>query len=309
VHVFSETSLPGPLSTGGREKALFNDSAVNSRTPLSCGEGTGERLFTQNMIVNRNFLFLFLFFICFFELQAQWTDPRKDYKYRFMARLMDADTAVSIPNCHIINKTQNLGTVSDEFGVFTVTANTGDSIMFSSIGYVRTTIAVHDSMFSNNRIVRLKPAIYVLTELDIGILSTYDRFKRDILSREAEEAYKMSAHVSQYDVYVPPLPNQGGLNVPLSVSPITFLYNLWSKEGKQYQYYQSVINGTAEFIIIGEKFNGLLVRELTGFENEELIKFMSICMFTKEYLLFASEMEIQREIMRKYREYIKITEK
>ena len=250
------------------------------------------------------FLLLFVALTCF-KTQAQWTDPRKDYKYRFMAKLVDADTAVSVPNCHIINKTQNIGTVSDEYGAFTVTANVGDSIMFSSIGYVRTTIAVHDSMYTNNRIVRLKPAIYVLTELDIGLLSTYDRFKRDILSKEAEEAHKMSAHVSQYDVYVPPLPNQGGINVPLSVSPISFLYNLWSKEGKQHQYYQSVINGTAEFIIIGEKFNGLMVKELTGFENDELIKFMSFCMFTKEYLLFASEMEIQREIMYKYREYMK----
>ena len=246
--------------------------------------------------------FLFVFFVCS-EIQAQWNDPRKDYKYRFMAKLMDADTAISIPNCHIINKTQNLGTVSDEFGIFTVTANIGDSIMFSSIGYVRTTIAVHDSMYTNKHIIKLKPAIYVLTALDIGILSTYDRFKRDFLSREAEEAYKMSAHVSQYDVYVPPLPNHGGINVPLEVSPITFLYNLLSKEGKQYQHYQSLINGTAEFIIIGEKFNGLLVKKLTGFENDELIKFMSFCKFTKAYLLVASEMEIQREIMRKYREY------
>jgi len=248
-------------------------------------------------------LFLSVFFICY-EVQAQWTDPRKDYNYKFMATLMDSDTAISVPNCHIINKTQNLGTLSDAFGIFTVTANIGDSIMFSSIGYERMTIAVRDSMYTNNRIIRLKPAIYVLTELDIGLLSTYDRFKRDILSREAENAYKMSAHVNQYDVYVPPLPNQGGINVPLEVSPITFLYNLWSKEGKQYQYYLSVINGTAEFIIIGEKFNGLLVKELTGLENDELIKFMSFCMFTKGYLLFASEMEIRREIMHKYREYV-----
>lgn len=237
-------------------------------------------------------------------IQAQWYDFRKDYNYKFTAGIMDADTAVMVPRCHIINKTQGLGTVSDDSGIFTVTANAGDSILFSSIGYVRLTIAAHDSMYANNRIVKLKPAIYYLTQVDIGILSTYDRFRRDVLSREAKEAYRMEPLVNQYNVYVPPLPVQGGINVPLGISPITFLYNLWSKEGKQYQYYQSVINGTAEFIIIGEKFNGLLVKKLTGFENDELIKFMSFCMFTKEYLLIASEMEIQREIMRKYREYI-----
>ena len=244
-------------------------------------------------------LVVLVFFAC-----ADVVAQRKDYNFRFSANLMDADTAVAVPRCHIINKTQGLATVSDDFGVFTVTANVGDSIMFSSLGYIRLTIAVHDSMYTNNRTIKLKPAVYLLTEVDIGILSNYDRFKRDILSKEAAEAYQMAPNVNQFNVYTPPLPNQGGINVPLSVSPITFLYNLWSREGKQLQYYQSVINGTAEFIIIGEKFNGLLVKNLTGFENDELINFMKYCKFSKEYLLVASEVEIQREIMRKYREYI-----
>ena len=220
---------------------------------------------------------------------------------------MDADTAVAIPRCHIINKTQNKGTVSDEFGNFTVTANKGDSIWFSALGYERMTIAVHDSMYSNDRIIKLKPAIYVLSQVDIGLLSSYDRFKRDILSREAQEAINMAPLISRYDIYITPLPNQGGINIPLNIlaNPITALYNLWSVEGKQFRHYQSVINGTAEFMIIGEKFNGYIVRELTGFENDELIKFMSYCRFTKEYLLWASELDIRREIVRKYREYVR----
>ena len=252
------------------------------------------------------FLFLFVFFACQ-ELQAQRTNFRKDYNYRFMARVMDADTAVMIARCHIVNKTQNLGTVSDEFGGFMITANVGDSIWFSSVGYARMTIAVHDSMYSNSRIIKLKPITYTLSQVDIGLLSTYDRFKRDVLSREAQEAYNMAPLISKYDVYTLPLPNQGGINVPLVGSPITFLYNLWSIEGKQFRHYQSVINGSAEFMIIGEKFNGHIVKELTGFENDELVKFMSYCMFTKEYLLLAHEMDIRREIMYKYREYVKIT--
>jgi len=257
----------------------------------------------------RNFLLLvFLVSLTCPELQAQWTDFRKDYNYRFIARVMDADTAVVIPRCHIVNKTQNMGTVSDEFGSFMLTANVGDSIWFSSIGYARLTIAVHDSMYSNNRVIRLQPIAYTLSEVEIGLLSTYDRFKRDMLSREAQEAIKLAPLISQYDVYVTPLPNQGGISIPVGpfANPITFLYNLWSTEGKQYQHYLSVINGTAEFMIIGEKFNGFIVREITGFENDELVKFMSFCMFTKEYLLAASEMDIRRAIMYKYREYMRI---
>jgi len=263
-----------------------------------------NKFFASLRLCGRILLPVLLVFLTCSETQAQ----RKDYNYRFMARVMDADTSVGVFRCHIINKTQHLGTASDDFGFFTVTANVGDSVIFSSIGYVRLTIAVHDSMYTNNRIIKLKPAVYLLTQVDIGLLSTYDRFKRDVLSREAQEAYQMAPLVNQYNAYSPSLPNQGGINIPLIgalASPVTFLYDILSKEGKQFRYYQSVINGTAEFIIIGEKFNGLLVKELTGFENDELIKFMSYCMFTKEYLLLASEMEIKREIMYKYREYIR----
>ena len=253
------------------------------------------------------YLILFVLFACT-DVQAQWTNFRKDNKYRFIARVMDADTAVMIPRCHIVNKTQNMGTVSDEYGIFMVTADVGDSIWFSALGYERLTIAVHDSMYSNSCIIRLKPTVYTLSEVEIGILSTYDRFRRDMLSREAQEAIKMEPFINQNEVYITPLPNQGGINIPVGPlsSPITFLYNLWSTEGKQFQHYMSIINGTAEFIIIGEKFNGYIVRELTGFENDELIKFMSFCMFPKEYLLLASEVEIQRAVMQRYREYVRI---
>ena len=220
-----------------------------------------------------------------------------------MSKVMDADTAVAIPRCHIINKTQNMGTTSDDFGFFTVTANVGDSIMFSSLGYEILTIVAHDSMYTNTRIIMLKPTSYELTALDVGLLSTYDRFRRDILSMEAQKAYDMAFDVSKYEVFKPPLPNHGGINVPFIASPVTFLYNLWSEEGKNHRHYLSVINGTAEFIIIGEKFNGDIVKKLTGLENDELVKFMSYCRFTKEYLLAAHEMEIRRTIMRKYNEY------
>ena len=259
--------------------------------------------YIANVIKNqKSKIIIVLLFICC-TTHAQ----RRDFNYRFDARIMDADTAVAIPNTHIINKTQNKGTISDEFGFFTVTANTGDSIMFSSIGYESLTIVARDSMYSNNRVIKLKPAVYLLTEMEIGLLSTYDRFKRDILSREAQEAYKLAHDGEKYATYNPPLPNQGGINIPLFgalASPVTFFYDLWSTEGRQYRHYLSVINGTAEFIIIGEKFNGLIVREITGLENDELVHFMSFCKFSKDYLLFASEMEIRRAIIRKFREYL-----
>jgi hypothetical protein len=75
------------------------------------------------------------------------------------------------------------------------------------------------------------------------------------------------------------------------------------------RYYMSLIDGTAKHIRIGEKFNGELVHQLTGLENDELILFMSSCYFSKEYLLYMPQEEINREIMRKFKEYRTVGEK
>lgn len=258
-------------------------------------------IFTERNIT----LVLALFALACFRVTDSHAQ-RRDFKYKFISKLVNADsTEAVIGRAHIVNKTQKLGTVSDDFGVFTMTANVGDSIEFSAIGFEKLVIAAHDSMYTNTRMVGLKPVAYELSDVDIGLLSTYDRFKRDILKDKADiNNYGIDA-ISKFDVYIPPLPGQGGLNVPFLGSPVTFLYNLLSKEGRQQRYLLSVINGTAEHVIMGEKFNGLIVHQLTGLENEELVTFMSWCNFSKDYLLAASEGEIQRMVMWKYKEYLR----
>ena len=239
--------------------------------------------------------------LSFANVEAQ---PWKDFKYKFISKVVSADSAVVIPNCHVINKTQKMGTVSDEYGSFTVTANVKDSIEFSAIGYAKLTIASHDSMYTDDRIIRLKPVVYELSEVNIGLFSTYDRFKRDVLNKQVKQLDLNIDPISKYEVYTTPLPGQGGISFDLG-SPVTMLYNLLSKEGKQYRRYINVINGTADHIIIGEKFNGLIVYQLTGLKNDELVMFMSSCMFTKDYLMYAPQAEINRAIMRQYGKYLK----
>ncbi len=234
----------------------------------------------------------------------------KDYKYKFIGKVIAADsTAAPIKDCHVVNTTQRMGTISDESGNFTITANVKDSLEFSVIGFEKLKIVVADSMYTNTRIVRLKPATYELSEVNIGLLSTYERFKQDLLSKDIQKQPELNIDpINKFEIYTPPLPGQGGFGTSIG-SPITFLYNLWSKEGKQQRHYLSIVNRTAEHIIIGEKFNGDIVKQLTGLENEELVAFMSSCFFTKEYLLYVSQVEINRDIMRKYREYVKNKEK
>ena len=180
-----------------------------------------------------------------------------------------------------------MGTVSDAYGDFKITANINDSISFSALGYEKLTIAITESMYNYGYIVRLKPKAYELGEV------TIKPFQLDL------------PPVSKYEIYTRPLPNQGGINIPTGFSPVTALYNRFSKEGKQKRYHKTITEGTADFMLIGEKFNGPMVAQLTGLKDDELIKFMSFCNFSSDFLMTYSPETIKREIRKKYQEYTK----
>lgn len=213
---------------------------------------------------------------------SQW---KPDFNYIFRSRVVCDSTLSSIRDCHIVNKTQHTATVSDAYGDFKISANINDSILFSALGYATLAIAITESMYTYGYIVRLKPVTYELEEVTI----------RPILETPL---------ITKWEIYTPPLPNQGGISIPTGFSPVTALYNLMSKEGKQKKYYKKVIEGEADFLLIGEKFNGEMVAQITGLKDDELIRFMSYCNFSNDFLMNYSPETIKRAIRTKYQEYM-----
>jgi len=183
-----------------------------------------------------------------------------------------------------------MGTVTDAYGDFKITANVNDSISFSAIGFKTLTIALTDSMYTYGYIIKLKPTTYEIDEVTI----------RPILETPL---------ITKWEIHTKPLPgNEGLINIPLPeiiAHPITALYDRFSKEGKQKRYFRKVSEGTADFMLLGEKFNGEMVERITGLKDDDLIKFMSYCNFTNDFLMNYSPNTIEREIRKKYQEFIK----
>ena len=215
----------------------------------------------------------------------QLSQRKVDIDYLFRSRVVSDSSFNSIRDCHIINTTQRMATVSDAYGNFKIVANLNDSISFSALGYEKRTIVVTDSVYNYGHIIQLKPITYEMDEVVI----------RPLIEAPV---------ISKWEVYAKPLPNQGGVNIPTDIHPVSFFYDRFSKEGKQKKYYRKITNGTADFMVIGEKFNGEMVAELTGLQNDELIKFMSYCNFSNYFLMNYSPKTIQRAIRQKYQEYI-----
>jgi hypothetical protein len=219
--------------------------------------------------------------------RRQLAQIQPDINFVFHSRVVCDSTLHSIRDCHIINKTQHTGTVSNAYGDFRITANVNDSVSFSALGYEKLTIAVTDTMYNYGYLIKLKPKAYELPEV------TIKPFQLDF------------PPISRFEIHTKPLPNQGGINIPTGISPISFFYNKYSKEGKQKRYYGKVMDGTADFMLIAEKFNGEMVQQITGLKDDELVRFMSFCNFSNEFLFNYSPETIQRAIRKKHEEFIR----
>ena len=207
-----------------------------------------------------------------------------DFNYIFRSRVIDDDSSDPVRDCHIINNTQRTATVSDINGDFKITANINDSITFSAVGYETLTIILTESMYDYGLMIRLNPKTYQLEEVTI-------------------KPFIEQPTITRWEIYTTPLPNQGGINIPTGIHPVTALYNLFSSEGKQQRYYQKLMDETHDFMIIGEKFNGEMVAQITGLKDDELVRFMSWCNFSHDFLRNYSPETIKRAIRTKYQEY------
>jgi len=236
-----------------------------------------------------------LIFFCWEPASAQFV-PKT-----FEGRIVSLDSAVVVPYANVINRTQHLGTVASSVGYFSLIADPGDEIVISSIGYKEEHITLTDALLSELQVIYMTEEIYPLDEVRVFRFNNYRSFKRDFMR-------DVPAIDTTYFNVPPPLEGYSvnrpawGAGFTLG-SPITSLYNILSREGRSVQKYMAILNGTDENVMIAQKFNGVVVRSLTGLQGESLLLFITYCNFSRDFLLYASQQEIRRAVLDRYEQF------
>jgi len=86
-------------------------------------------------------------------------------------------------------------------------------------------------------------------------------------------------------------------------SPITYLYNSFSKKAKMKQLYSEMLQYEEEIEKVPTKYNREIVSEITGLKGDTLMEFMLFCKFSYYDIIRWSEQEIVNTIKSKYFEY------
>ncbi|MGO1521807.1 MAG: hypothetical protein ACTHWQ_09770 [Sphingobacterium sp.] len=170
--------------------------------------------------------------------------------------VLERGSSTRIPQANVTNLRTNQVVVSNNYGVFNIGVEVGDSLSVSKIGYgpIKTRINTLED---------------ILIDLHGGT-----QIETVVITRSTKEA-EMRAMLDDYEskgVY------NGGRNKfgTYLASPATALYNLFGKEAKNAKRFEQFMGQELEATKVDRVFTKALVSRLTKLEDEELRSFMDI---------------------------------
>jgi hypothetical protein len=224
--------------------------------------------------------------------------------------VFDESTKEPLPYVNVYIKKSRRGTITDTLGFFVLYSKPLDTIIFSSIGYERLFVEVNDSLgdVKEPAMVYLKPKIYEIASVDIIALKRYQQFKYDFTNMEMptdDDVYNLK--------YFPLLPPElayyqrsGSEGFGLVMHPISALYDVFSKEGRQRRKLLELETKDATQLIIDEKYNAKMVSDITGLSIEQAEIFMTWSNLNDNLILSITEYELIEIIIRQFKQYKKI---
>lgn len=147
---------------------------------------------------------------------------------------------------------------------------------------------------------------FMLRNVTIYAMKPYPLFIKDITKETPTKKIDVPGieitpeERANYDI------NQGNIlrGTPLA-SPITALYERFSRRAKLDRMYADLVQNQSETLRLPKKYNPEIVQRLTKLEGEQLEEFMLYCSFTYYTLITSTDQEVEQMIIAKFSQYKK----
>ena len=247
-------------------------------------------------------MILFIFFlILIFQVYSQ----RKNYS----SSVFDGVTFIPIQGANVYNLNSKQYTFTDNNGNFTIFVDINDTLIISKSIYrqIVTVISRKNLEIINDEYYLFYKAILLKEVKVMSLNPNYEQFKKDLAQMKLPDIYnKMEGiELSEEDKMNAEYSTKGPnllRNTALS-SPITYLYNSFSKKAKMKQLYSEMLQYEEEIDKVPAKYNREIVTEITGLKGDNLMEFMVFCKFSYYDIIRWSQQEIVNAIKYKYSEY------
>ena len=226
-------------------------------------------------------------------------------------QVVNSKTFAPIPLATVTIKRSRKGTICDSVGVFHLQIKQSDTLKISALGYKEREWPVPliiNPDFPPFFQIKLHDVSYLLDEVDIYALGTWDEFKEDFINTELKEKDPINKDIKEqlapYNTREPNIvpaqyrPKREKLGVLDAVfSPTDFLHGKLSKREKIKRKLAKTIREEGKNKKISEKYNAEIVSEATELTGDELVAFMEFCGANINVNENSTEYDVMKQIL------------
>jgi len=238
---------------------------------------------------------------CLMAVQAQ--------QKKYSARVFDGITFQPLSGASIYNVNTKKFAFTDKSGRFEINLSLNDTLIISKSIYRQLVTVIDQKLFYGFEDFFLYYKATMLKEVTIiGINPSYEGFKKDIVTLELPEYYKRAEDVHLSEMQKANATYKDGGNIlslggSVTMSPISFLYDKYSRKSKMNRLYNEMLSYEDEVERVQQKYNRDIVSELTGLQGDELLDFMMYCRFSYYDLVRWSDEQIREKVRTNYFNY------
>ncbi len=229
--------------------------------------------------------------------------------------LVDHVSGEPVMAAHVMNLSDSLATISSPEGAFKIPAHLGDSLVFTSIGFLHKALIITEKeLFADYIEVRMVRRNYELSEVEVNPLGTKAQFRKKFMELQVDDG--------TIDIVGVKKPVAERRKIPITEdkkeiqkakhffkSPASFLYGNLSKDAKMRQELHRLEAKKEKHRYNYTKFNEKTVQRITDYEGAVLIEFMDYCNFSEEQIYRYTEYELTIAILNKQKTYERINER
>lgn len=230
-------------------------------------------------------------------------NSEEDDSFILSGKVIDAATLEGIPFSHIKIDDTYWGVICDSLGFFKVSVKPNQSLKVSSMGFAEKMIPVTSEVTDGSAFqeLSLDRVSYMLEEVDIYSLGTWEQFKHNFVKTELPEEKNITGawnfgNMKQY--------MQAALAMERPGAGVGFSINRKFKDRKQREHVAKLKSQESKIYKLNNKFNKRLVQEITQESGEKLDALMVYIREREHFTYQTREIFIQQRIKAHYDTFV-----
>ncbi|TCI84394.1 carboxypeptidase-like regulatory domain-containing protein [Tenacibaculum sp. M341] len=222
---------------------------------------------------------------------------------KLKGQIIHAKTKKELSAAHVLNLNTVIGTITNEKGLFELTAKANDTVLVSYLGYESIKLKVTNDLLKGNELVialnekpeEVKEVVIRSTKL-IGVLEVdVKQVPKDNFTRIRLNGVPQTYEVGRPQKITSPIAKL--------FNPVDMVYNLFGKKPRQLKKLQKLKKEDNLRKMLAGKFDREVMMEYLEMDKQELSKLLTDCDYSEYFIKKASDLQMIEAVLNCYENY------